>query len=50
MKAQKDPMKKANEAVKAYVDKDKGNTDPNGSWTGVCDEKHEKPVQDADDL
>ena len=25
-------------------------TDPNGSWTGVPIDKHEKPIQDADDL
>jgi len=24
--------------------------DPNGSYTGVCKEKYERPVQDADDL
>lgn len=24
--------------------------DPNGSYTGVCDNIYEKPVQDADDL
>lgn len=26
------------------------NTDPNGSYTGVPENKYEKPVQDADDL
>lgn len=25
-------------------------TDPMGSWTGVCKDKYEIPVQDADDL
>ena len=25
-------------------------TDPFGSYTGVCEEPKEKPVQDADDL
>ena len=25
-------------------------TDPNGSYTGVCADPGEKPVQDADDL
>lgn len=25
-------------------------TDPNGSYTGVCEDPYEKPVQDADDL
>jgi len=25
-------------------------TDPFGSYTGVADERNEKPVQDADDL
>ncbi len=24
--------------------------DPNGSWTGICDDMDESPVQDADDL
>ena len=24
--------------------------DPDGSYTGVCDNIYEKPVQDADDL
>ena len=24
--------------------------DPLGSYTGVCEEKYEEPVQDADDL
>ena len=26
------------------------NTDPQGSWTGVPDDRHEQPIQDADDL
>ena len=25
-------------------------TDPMGSYTGVCEDPYEKPVQDADDL
>ena len=25
-------------------------TDPNGSWTGICDKAEEEPVQDADDI
>lgn len=25
-------------------------TDPNGSYTGVCEKPHDEPVQDADDL
>ena len=25
-------------------------TDPQGSYTGRCEEPYEKPVQDADDL
>lgn len=24
--------------------------DPNGSYTGICDPKSEKPIQDVDDL
>lgn len=50
IKSKNEPMKKAQEAIKAYRDKGKENTDPNGSWTGVCEEKNEIPVQDADDL
>lgn len=41
---------KALEAVKAYCDKSSLKTDPNGSYTGVCENNDEKPVQDADDL
>ena len=26
------------------------NTDPQGSWTGVPADRHEQPIQDADDL
>ena len=36
-----------------YLDslEDSINTDPDGSWTGVCtDDPMEKPIQDADDL
>lgn len=25
-------------------------TDPDGSYTGVCEKPHDEPVQDADDL
>lgn len=25
-------------------------TDPNGSYTGICEKENELPVQDADDL
>lgn len=49
-KKDKNTMKKAMEAVEAYVAVDSIKTDPNGSYTGVCDDKKEKPVQDADDL
>ncbi len=38
------------EAVEAYVDEESFKTDPDGSWTGHCEDKNEKPVQDADDL
>lgn len=44
------PTDKALEAVRAYCDESSLMTDPNGSYTGVCDSKNEKPVQDADDL
>lgn len=50
MKKDKKPMKKAMEAVEAYADKESFKCDPFGSWTGKCQEKDEKPVQDADDL
>lgn len=50
MKKENQPMKKAMEAVEAYGDKESLKYDPNGSWTGRCEEKDEKPVQDADDL
>lgn len=36
---------------RAYNDLNDGVvTDPNGSYTGVCTPKGEKPVQDVDDL
>lgn len=50
MKKETKPMKKAMEAVEAYVDEQSFKVDPNGSWTGKCEDKKEKPVQDADDL
>ncbi len=50
MKKEKKPMEKAMEAVKAYTDEHSFQSDPNGSWTGKCADKEEKPVQDADDL
>ncbi len=50
MKKDKKPIKKAMEAVKAYTDEDSYKVDPNGSWTGKCEDPNEKPIQDADDL
>lgn len=50
MEKKKKVMEKAMEAVEAYVDVDSIKTDPNGSYTGKCADKDEKPVQDADDL
>ena len=50
MKKETKPMKKAMDAVKAYTDKEAFKFDPNGSWTGHCEDKKEKPIQDADDL
>ena len=38
------------EAVLAYTEKSEIETDPNGSYTGNCEDKKEQPVQDADDL
>lgn len=43
-------MKRAMDSVKAYTDKSSLQTDPNGSYTGNCEDKKDKPVQDADDL
>lgn len=44
-------MAVSEEAIKEYVETGKEvNSDPDGSWTGCPEEKHEKPVQDADDL
>ncbi|MBM6921392.1 hypothetical protein H6A12_09515 [Phocea massiliensis] len=44
----KRPQKKAMRIVKAG--QEKSNTDPFGSYTGVCQRRSEIPVQDADDL
>lgn len=39
------------EVVFAYKCVDKSIvTDPDGSYTGVCEKPHDEPVQDADDL
>ena len=50
MKKKHNPMKKAMDAVEAFVTEDSYKTDPNGSYTGKCEDKDEKPIQDADDL
>ncbi len=42
--------KKVNEIIKSYSDKENFKADPFGSWTGRCEDKKEKPIQDADDL
>lgn len=47
-KKKKGPQKKAMRVVKAG--REKSNTDPFGSYTGVCQRRSEIPVQDADDL
>ena len=41
---------KVKEIVDNYTTDESFKIDPNGSWTGVCEDKREKPVQDADDL
>ena len=46
----KQAQKKAMEVVDAYCGKNEKKTDPQGSWTGQPSDKHEVPVQDADDL
>lgn len=46
----KQAQKKAMEVVQAYCGKKEKQTDPMGSWTGQPKDKHEVPVQDADDL
>ena len=43
------PMEVALSVVKATIHTDI-KTDPQGSWTGVPEDKHDRPVQDADDL
>ncbi len=44
------PMAKAMKVVRARV-KDEGiKSDVQGSYTGVPEDKNEKPIQDADDL
>ncbi len=49
MKKEK-PMKKVMELVDDYVNAETLKIDPNGSYTGKCEDEKEKPVQDADDL
>jgi len=39
-----------NKKVQSVVKQKPSQTDPNGSYTGKPSNKHEKPVQDADDL
>lgn len=48
-KDKKTPQK-AWSVVNAFVGKNQLKTDPLGSWTGNPVNKHEVPVQDADDL
>ena len=43
----KKPTPKAQEATSPLSSP---NTDPEGSYTGVCEEKDQVPTQDADDL
>ncbi len=38
------------EEARAMSDFQSVKTDPQGSWTGVPDDPHDVPVQDADDL
>ena len=45
-KEKQSPMAKA----MALTDLSSDKTDPNGSYTGKPVDKHEQPVQDADDL
>ena len=42
----KRPTKRAMNVISART----SDTDPEGSYTGVCENKSEVPVQDADDL
>lgn len=50
MKKDKKMTDKIKEIVDNYTDSNSFKIDPNGSWTGVCEDKKEKPIQDADDL
>ena len=44
-------LHKTEEFIPDFSTRDSINTDPFGSWTGVCtDDPYEKPIQDADDL
>ena len=45
-------MKRPKELVNSIIreQRKKNPTDPLGSWTGVPEDEHEEPVQDADDL
>ena len=43
------PMEVALSVVRANSDSGI-NTDPQGSWTGVPNDKYDRPIQDADDL
>jgi hypothetical protein len=47
--ASKDVMQKPREMIADFASAAR-ETDPNGSYTGVPLNPHEKPVQDADDL
>ena len=41
---------KVAKVIKAFVTRNSKKTDPNGSYTGVPEDKNEVPTQDADDL
>ena len=50
MKNKKNKKKAPVKTTEAVSDLYSPDADPQGSYTGKCEEPYEKPVQDADDL
>lgn len=46
----KNTPRRVNFYVNMSEDRERINTDPQGSYTGVPDDPYDKPIQDADDL
>lgn len=49
-KKEKGMNKKVKSVIEAYSNNGITNVDPQGSYTGNPEDKHDKPEQDADDL